>query len=153
MAVWRAADRLKREFAAIVAPHGITLQQYNVLRILRDAGPQGLPTLAIADRMIERAPGITRLVDRLETKGLIARKRTESNRRQVLCYLTRQGLNLLSELDPLLYDAVVQVFVRLSDAQVTTLTKALSQLSDITFPDAKAGHGVPSFHRDSRGTR
>ena len=61
----RTADRLRTALSSVVEPHGITLQQYNVLRILRGAGTDGLPTLEIAERMIGQAPGITRLLDRI----------------------------------------------------------------------------------------
>ena len=80
-------------------PHGITLQQYNVLRILRGAGDEGLPTLEIAHRMIEQSPGITRLMDRLEAKGLVRRQRSATDRRQVRCWITPTGLALLEQLD------------------------------------------------------
>ncbi|MGH2690413.1 MAG: MarR family winged helix-turn-helix transcriptional regulator, partial [Actinomycetota bacterium] len=66
LGIIRAADVLRRRGAVLFAPYGLTLQQYNVLRILRGARPDGLCTLTIADRMIEQAPGITRLIDRLE---------------------------------------------------------------------------------------
>jgi DNA-binding MarR family transcriptional regulator len=125
-AVWRAADRLKREFAAIIEPRGITLQQHNVLRILRGAGQEGLPTLTIAESMIERAPGITRLIDRLENKGLITRERHKSNRRQVLCKITPEGLRLLASLDPLVDAANLRIFAHVTDEQLQTLTDALS---------------------------
>jgi len=69
----RTADAVKRSLAQVIEPHGITPQQYNVLRILRGAGPEGLPTLTIGERMIEQTPGVTRLVDRLERKGLVVR--------------------------------------------------------------------------------
>ncbi|HEY8013063.1 MAG TPA: MarR family transcriptional regulator, partial [Dongiaceae bacterium] len=77
-----------------------TFQQYNVLRILRGAGGEGLPTLAIGERMVEQAPGVTRLLDRLEAKGLATRSRGESDHRQVICRLTRRGHQLLRRLDP-----------------------------------------------------
>src|SRR6202022_2294276 len=64
------AAAVKRRLAQVIEPYGITPQQYNVLRILRGAGPSGLPTLTIGERMIEQTPGTTRLVDRLERKGL-----------------------------------------------------------------------------------
>lgn len=84
----------------LFARHGdLTLQQYNVLRILRGAGADGLPTLDIAERMIERTPGITRLLDRLETKGLVARSRARADRRQVICRISDDGLALLKTLD------------------------------------------------------
>src|ERR1700694_935671 len=88
VALARTADLMRRSLTRVIEPHGITLQQYNVLRILRGAGEEGLPTLVIGERMIEQTPGVTRLLDRLEAKGLVARCRGESDRRQVFCRLT-----------------------------------------------------------------
>jgi MarR family transcriptional regulator, organic hydroperoxide resistance regulator len=99
VAVLKTADVLRRRMARIVEPHGITPQQYNVLRILRGAHPEPLPTLEIRERMLEEAPGITRLVDRLERLGLIERERAEDDRRRVDCWITAAGLDLLDELD------------------------------------------------------
>ena len=95
----KTVDLLRRKASAQTEPEGITLQQYNVLRILRGAGPGGLPTLEIATRMIEQAPGITRLLDRLETKRLVSRERCPEDRRQVTCRITEKGLALLSRMD------------------------------------------------------
>lgn len=95
----RTADVVRRHLAGLVEPHDVTLQQYNVLRILRGAGTAGLPTLDVADRMIEQAPGITRLMDRLEAKSLVRRVRCPEDRRQVLGYITPRGLALLGRLD------------------------------------------------------
>lgn len=95
----RTADAVKRSLAQVIEPHGITPQQYNVLRILRGAGPDGLPTLSIGERMIEQTPGVTRLVDRLERKGLVARTPCPKDRRRVFCRMTTKGLDLLKELD------------------------------------------------------
>src|SRR4029077_205344 len=61
----RTADLVRRHMTALVEPHGITLQQFNVLRILRGAGDDGLPTLEVAERMVEQTPGVTRLLDRI----------------------------------------------------------------------------------------
>lgn len=99
IALLHTADVLRRRLAPIVEPYGITLQQYNVLRILRGAGPLGLPTLEIAERMIEHAPGVTRLLDRLERKKLVRRQRCARDRRQVLCTIRPEGLALLVRLD------------------------------------------------------
>jgi DNA-binding MarR family transcriptional regulator len=95
----RTADLIKRQTAAYVEPHGITLQQFNVLRILRGAGDEGLPTLEVADRMIEQTPGVTRLLDRLEKKELVRRQRCPKDRRQHLCWITAKGLALLEKID------------------------------------------------------
>jgi DNA-binding MarR family transcriptional regulator len=98
----RAADRVRRRAAGIVEPHGITLQQYNVLRILEDAKEDGVPTLEVAARMIEETPGVTRLLDRLETKGYIRRQRCPRDRRQHLCWLSSEGARVLERLTPML---------------------------------------------------
>jgi DNA-binding MarR family transcriptional regulator len=95
----RTGDRLGRLLSSSVEPRGITMQQYNVLRILRGAGSAGLPTLEIASRMIEQSPGITRLLDRLERKRLVRRERCPKDRRQVLCSITGSGRELLAALD------------------------------------------------------
>jgi MarR family transcriptional regulator, organic hydroperoxide resistance regulator len=99
VSILRTAALIERHFAQVVARTGITTQQYNVLRILRGAGTEGLPTLVIRDRMIHEAPGITRLLDKLEKAGLARRERTSSDRRQVFCIITQQGLAMLDEID------------------------------------------------------
>ena len=95
----RTADLVRRQMTALVEPHGITVQQFNVLRILRGAGDEGLPTLEVAARMIEQTPGVTRLLDRLEAKELVRRQRCPKDRRQHLCWITGKGLALLDKLD------------------------------------------------------
>ena len=91
----RTADAVRRRLAAALGPFGLTPQQYNVLRILRGAGTDGLPTLEIAGRMAGESPGITRLLDRLEAKKLVRRERCPADRRQVLCWITAAALGLL----------------------------------------------------------
>jgi DNA-binding MarR family transcriptional regulator len=95
----RTAGLIQRQINAIVSREGITQQQYNVLRILRGAGQSGIPTLAIRDRMLDPSPGVTRLLDRLEKAGYARRQRAEPDRRQVMCYITPPGLDLLTRLD------------------------------------------------------
>ncbi len=99
LGLMRTANLLDRRFAAVVEPAGVSGQQYNVLRILRGAGKEGLPTLDVASRLIEQTPGITRLLDRLEAKKWIRRERCPSDRRQVLCWITAEGLSLLDLLE------------------------------------------------------
>src|SRR5204863_7568328 len=100
----RTTDLVRRQIAAVAEPHGITLQQYNVLRILRGAGAEGLPTLEIAGRMIEQAPGVTRLLDRLQAKSLVRRQRSAEDRRQIRCWITPAGLDLLDRLESAMHE-------------------------------------------------
>lgn len=100
MGVSRTASVVQRATGQILTPHGISVAQYNVLRILRGAEPTGLPTLTIRERLIDPAAAITRLTEKLMRAGLIARERTASDRRQVNCRITASGLALLELLDP-----------------------------------------------------
>jgi len=83
----------------LFAGFSLTAQQYNTLRLLRAVHPAKLPTLALAGRLVSRAPDITRLLDRLDERGLIVRERHEQNRRTVHVQITNQGLALLKTLD------------------------------------------------------
>ncbi len=127
VALLRTADRMKTYFEAIVAPFDITGQQYNVLRILRGAEPDALPTLTIAERMIERTPGITRMIDRLEAKGLVGREICHDDRRCVYCRITEKGLNLLELLDEPVEEADRVVFRGLNETELEQLTALLEK--------------------------
>jgi|SRR5580658_1228294 DNA-binding MarR family transcriptional regulator len=85
----------------------------------------GLPTLDIAERMIEQAPGITRLLDRLEAKKLVRRERPSDNRRQVLCFLAKPGLDLLRELDTPVRNKVNQALHQLDESEIEELIRLL----------------------------
>ncbi len=130
VSVMRTAALLQRHLSQAVEPSGITRQQYNVLRILRGAGDKGLPTLAIRDRRVEEAPGITRLIDRLEHAGLVTRERCSPDRRQVLCHITASGLALLERLEPRVDAAVDEVTDRLSEQQRQELVLLLDSLRE-----------------------
>ena len=108
--------------------HGLTLQQYNVLRILRGAGRTGLPTLEIAERMVERTPGVTRMIDRLEKKGLVSRERSVADRRQVFCRLTEEGRKVLRSLDAPTNALDDQVMAALRPAELKTLIRLLNRV-------------------------
>lgn len=125
VALLRTADMVRREIGRVVETHGITLQQFNVLRILRGAGDAGLPTLEIAARMVEETPGITRLLDRLEKKGLVRRKRCATDRRQVLCWITAPGLTLLAGLDQPILARDSSVLGALETSDVDVLIRCL----------------------------
>ena len=118
---------MRAKFEAVCAPFDITGQQYNVLRILRGAGSEGLPTLTIAERMIERAPGVTRMVDRLEAKGLVARETRSDDRRRVHCRVTEKGLDLLKLLDAPVEQFNAAAFRGLSRAELGQLVTLLEK--------------------------
>lgn len=121
----RTAEVVRARLGGVVEPHGITLQQYNVLRILRGAGSEGLPTLEIADRMVERTPGITRLLDRLAAKDLIARERCTEDRRRVYARLTASGRALVDALDDPVDAAGEAALGGLDPRRIPTLVKLL----------------------------
>lgn len=95
----RAADWLLQGVERLLKPHGLSPAQYNVLRILRGAGPEGLSCREVAERMVTRDPDMTRLLDRLEKQGLLSRERRKDDRRIVATRITPQGLDLLQRLD------------------------------------------------------
>jgi DNA-binding MarR family transcriptional regulator len=130
VALLRTADLMRRSIGLILAPHGLSVQQYNVLRILRGAGDDGLPTLEIAERAIEWAPGITRLVDTLEEKKLVTRKRCEQDRRRVWCRITPAGLALLKELDAPMVAAADRALKPVSSRELVQLVGLLDRLRE-----------------------
>jgi DNA-binding MarR family transcriptional regulator len=95
----RTADALARGAEALLKPYSLSGTQYNILRILRGAGEKGLACREIGCRLISRDPDITRLLDRLESRGLIARAREEQDRRVVKTRISAEGIRLLAELD------------------------------------------------------
>src|SRR5882672_9884058 len=95
----RSADVMQRPFEELFKQAGLSATQYNVLRILRAAGQNGLACKQIGDRLITRDPDLTRLLDRLEKRGLIERSRQEKDRRVVIARITRTGLAILAPLD------------------------------------------------------
>jgi DNA-binding MarR family transcriptional regulator len=115
-----------RRLARAVEPRGLSLAQYNVLRILRGAGAGGLPTLAIRDRMIEDGSTVTRLLDKLDAAGLVRRERARPDRRQVLCTLTPAGARLLAELDAAVDAADDAAVAMLDDAARRQLVSILA---------------------------
>ena len=122
------ADSLRRQFARVSEPFGVTGQQYNVLRILRGGGKEGVPTLTIAARMIEQTPGITRLLDRLEEKSLVRRERCDADRRQVLCWITPAGLKLLESMDAVVRQLECDVIASLKPAEQRALVRLLGRI-------------------------
>jgi MarR family transcriptional regulator, organic hydroperoxide resistance regulator len=128
LAVMKTADVVRRQIASLLESHGVTLQQYNVLRILRGAGAKGLPTLSIGQRLIEQTPGVTRLVDRMEGRGWVSRKRCTEDRRVVYACITEEGLHLLATLDPVLTKYETNSAPLLSDEDLAALIKLLERM-------------------------
>jgi len=128
IALMRTASVLSRRVARVVEPHGLSLAQYNVLRILRGAGAAGLPTLAIRDRMIDEGSTVTRLLDKLEKAGLVVRDRSRPDRRQVLCNITPAGEALLALLDPVMDTVDGDIMAPLTEGQQYALIEILGAL-------------------------
>ncbi len=130
IALLRTADDSRRYATQALEPAGVTLQQYNVLRILRGAGEQGLPTLSVAERMVERTPGVTRLIDRMEKKGWVTRERCTEDRRRVWCRITPVGLALLEELDDTINRVDAAPGTVFDDAELRELIGYLDRLRE-----------------------
>jgi len=134
IALLRTADVLRRSIDTVIVPTGVSAEQYNVLRILRGAGDKGLPTLEIAARLLENNPGITRLIDKLETKNLVCRNRCKTDRRQVFCTITKAGADLVASLDEPASHQNHQLFRGLTDIQIDTLIELLDR---VRYPESK----------------
>lgn len=126
----RTADVLRQDLERTLEPYGITPQQYNVLRILRGSHPEPLPTLEIGERLVERAPGITRLLDRLEAAGLVSRARCSEDRRRVLVNITRAGLAKLTASDTAVNTAEGERVSRLARADLEQLIELLDRIRE-----------------------
>ncbi len=125
----RAADQARRQMVAALAPYGITLQQTNVLIILRRAAGQGVPTLEVANQLVEQTPGITRLMNALAAKHCIRRRRCKDDGRQQLCYLTDKGARLLDSLLPALDASCARIVQRLEEDELEALPNVLRKIS------------------------
>jgi DNA-binding MarR family transcriptional regulator len=128
VALLRTSEVVRSYFERFLEPHGVTLQQYNVMRILRGAGGDGLPTLDISSRMVERTPGVTRLIDRLERKGFVERRRSVSDRRVVYCRLTSAGLGVLNGLDGIIDHADETALGSLTPEDESSLIELLDRI-------------------------
>ncbi len=121
----RTVDHFGQEFTRLFHEHELSAPQYNVLRILRGRGGDGLPCVEIAGQMITRMPDITRLVDRLEAAGLVERRRIEQDRRVVLVRITPAGLDILARLDRPVLDLHRRQLGHLTRAELAELNRLL----------------------------
>lgn len=127
LSIERTAAVLGHAFAEGLKEYGITSTQYNVLRILRGAGPDGLCRNEVRDRLVSQVPDVTRLLDRLEEAGLIERERSTTDRRLVTTRITHDGLALLRKLDAPVNDMHRRLLGHLSEKELQTLIDLLAR--------------------------
>ena len=123
----RTSDCLQRAFQRRSRDWGVTSTQYNVLRILRGAQPQGLTCSAIGERMITEVPDITRLLARLKKMRLIRQQRDKHDRRVIWTHISASGLELLSQMDPVIDQAPRDLLGHLSEAEQSELIRLLEK--------------------------
>jgi DNA-binding MarR family transcriptional regulator len=123
-----AGDRLSQQAEQVFRQHGITGDQYNVLRILRGARPTGLARAGITQRLLRRAPDVTRMLDRLENNGLIERRRDADDARLSIARITRRGLSLLERVDPEIERTMESATASLRDDQLRQIARLCSEL-------------------------
>jgi len=130
LSVMVAAATLHELMDRVCTEHKITRAQYNVLRILRGVYPKGHPRCEIACRMIDRAPDITRLLDRLEARRLVRRTRGSEDQRQTVTFITAKGLRLLESMEPQVDAEVAGVLRRLREEDCRELSRLCAGIFD-----------------------
>jgi DNA-binding MarR family transcriptional regulator len=124
----RTADALQSRIEAKLKEFGLTGTQYNALRILRGAGVEGLPCSEIGERMITRDPDVTRLLNRLQKRGLVERSRGKQDRRVIYGRITPAGLKLLREMDAPLQKHGTEILKHVSQPKLKQLIELLEQV-------------------------
>lgn len=127
LALQRTSDLLGVPMNEVLRAASLTPSQYNVLRILRGAGSEGLPCGEISDRMIRRDPDLTRLLDRLEARGLVSRERSTKDRRVVTATITPAALELLASLDRPVSDSLMRSLAHVPEERLNTLLEILEE--------------------------
>ena len=136
LGLWRTYDRLRALEDELFSRYELTAQQYNALRLLRGAHPDRLATLDLAGRLISRAPDITRMIDRLEQRGLVERERVPQDRRTVRVGLTDAGQALLEELDDQVRECHQRQLGHLNREELSTLKRLLHRAREPHETDA-----------------
>lgn len=122
----RASDQFQNRFGRLFREYGLTSSQYNILRILRGEG-KPMPSLEIADRMIQVVPAITGLIDRLQEAGMVTRRRCETDRRVVYIELTDKARSLLADLDEPVIELHRNLLGHLSRTELKELVQLLEK--------------------------
>ena len=128
VAILKTADALSAQAEQLIKTSGLTGAQYNVLRILRGAGPDGLPCNGISERMISRDPDMTRMLDRMEARQWITRERQKEDRRVVKARITEEGLKLLKKLDAPVRELHKNQFKHMSATRQKTLLELVIEV-------------------------
>ena len=128
LSLLRTADALQSRVEAKLKEFGLTGTQYNALRILRGAGAEGIPCSEIGERMITRDPDVTRLLDRLQKRGLVERSRGKQDRRVIYGKITAAGLKLLREMDAPVDKHGREMLRHVSQANLKLLIDLLEQI-------------------------
>ena len=132
LSIVRAADETSAAVNNVLREAGLSNSQYNVLRILRGSAPDGLPCGEISGRMVRRDPDLTRLLDRLDARGLVVRTRDTADRRIVRAAITAAGLELLETLDEPVTESVKAPFAHMPVSRLRTLLALLEELRSAT---------------------
>ena len=122
------SSQLSYELDVLMRKHGLTQPQYNVLRILRGAGRDGLGRNEIRERLVTSMPDVTRLLDRMQAAGLILRKQCEVDRRQTKTTLTEAGTRIVRKLDPPLDKLHRKHTAGIQESELKTMLAVLSRL-------------------------
>src|ERR1700757_2976138 len=147
LSVMVAAAALNERMDRVCAGHKITRAQYNVLRILRGVHPEGHPRSEIACRMLDRAPDITRLLDRLEARKLVKRARGSEDKRETITSITAKGLKLLDAMQPAVDADLASILRRLSEEDCRELSRLGAAIFDPAISAEPAETAEAHRHR------
>jgi DNA-binding MarR family transcriptional regulator len=136
LSLLRTADALRSRIEGKLKEFGLTGTQYNALRILRGAGPEGLPCSEIGERMITHDPDITRLLNRLQKHGLVERSRGKQDKRVVYGRISQAGLKLLREMDAPVQKFGTEILRHVNQQKLKQLIELLEQV--------RSGAGAPT---------
>lgn len=140
LTLWRTYDRLRAIEDDLFTRWNLTAQQYNLLRLLRAAHPEPVPTLKLVARLVSRSPDITRMIDKLEAAGLISRVRSTTDRRAVLIGITTAGQTLLDQIAEPLRECHEHQLGHMHKSDLQALVKLLNQVREPLEPDVHPWH-------------
>lgn len=132
LSLLRTADRLMRKEVEALKQHALSPTQYNALRILRGAGSEGVTCREMSERLLTKDPDVTRLIDRLDARGLIARARSDRDRRVVRTRITPKGLELLAQLDEPMHQWTLALLGHMDQEELRSLIQLLNRAREQT---------------------